>query len=128
MISWVTSAWASATSRATSARRRGVPQVRISPTPMRSASNSLRKEAAISSNTGGRKRAGISSVPISNNNSFAMVILVLTVSYQLSAVSLCFAVRRLAPEPLRLFASAFLVVRFVVIKLMLWFFKLKADG
>ena len=69
MISWVTSAWTSATSRATNARRRGVPQVRISPTPMRSASNILRKEAAISSRTGGKKRAGISSVPISNNNS-----------------------------------------------------------
>ena len=45
---------------------------------MRSASNSLRNEAAISSNAGGRKRAGISSVPISNNNSFAMAILIVT--------------------------------------------------
>jgi hypothetical protein len=58
---------------------------------MRSASNILRKEAAISSRTGGRKRAGISSVPISKSNSFAMVILVWklsAVSYQRSAFAL----------------------------------------
>ena len=43
----------------------------------------FRKESAISSKTGGRKRAGISSVPISNSNSFAMAVLV----WKLSAIS-----------------------------------------
>jgi hypothetical protein len=58
---------------------------------MRSASNIFRKETAISSNTGGRKRAGISSVPISNSNSFAMAVLVeklSAISYQRSAFAL----------------------------------------
>ena len=76
MISCTASAWPAATSRATRARRRGVPQVTISPTPMRACSSLLRSPAAISLSTGGRKRAGISSVPISNNNSLPMVVLV----------------------------------------------------
>ena len=50
----------------------GVPQAEISPPPRRACSNLWRKPCAISASTGGRKRAGISSVPISNNNSLPM--------------------------------------------------------
>ena len=76
MISWVTSAWAVGHLPGHQGQAPGGAPGEDLPHPDAFCSNNFRKEAAISSNTGGIKRAGISSVPISNNNSLPMAVLV----------------------------------------------------